>query len=284
MIFLWTLTPESIHTLGKPFHCHLGILYYWDIINAQHQIALRLHTQHLQCFDNLQIRNFNFWMLRSLKIFLSNKNTFLEEVFIYHMTILCWHQHLCCKKHNILLHFIIAVIQFYNLTLECPSAYHHWQSWHFPHQLTLFSSTDSKQSSTTVVIHRTLSDLNAPVIGPHFSTPHWAVLAWWLHLISKASRATGSMQLVNTDNPLDTKTVKQTSHAVPEFPLSPSKCLTFQTLNRFTGLPSWTSFLPIFSLLCSSIQSRLRVKNQTDCHQHLLPHPIGVSIKMVTVP
>lgn len=139
MIFLWTLSPENIHTLGKPFHCHLGILYHWHIINAQHQIALRSHTQHLQCFDNLQIRNFNFWMLRSLKIFLSNKNTFLEEVFIYHMTILCWHQHLCCKKNTIYCCISLSqLIQFYTSTLECPSAYHHWQSWHFLTSLPFF--------------------------------------------------------------------------------------------------------------------------------------------------
>lgn len=196
MIFLWTLSPENIHTLGKPFHCHLGILYHWHIINAQHQIALRSHTQHLQCFDNLQIRNFNFWMLRSLKIFLSNKNTFLEEVFIYHMTILCWHQHLCCKKkHNILLHFIIAVNTVLHLDSGMPFCISSLTILTFPHQLTLFSSPDSKQSSTIVIIHSPLSDLNAPVICPHFRPPHWAVLSWWLHLISKASRATVAYNL-----------------------------------------------------------------------------------------
>jgi len=58
----------------------------------------------------MQVWNFNFWMLWCLKIFLSNKNTLFEKVFIYHLTILRWHQHLCCKMTQILLSIIIIII------------------------------------------------------------------------------------------------------------------------------------------------------------------------------
>jgi len=55
-------------------------------------VTLRL--ERLKSLDNVQIRNFDLWMFGSVEVFLRNKDSLLEQMFVNDHTGLLWHQHL----------------------------------------------------------------------------------------------------------------------------------------------------------------------------------------------